>query len=91
MVEIELGMADGSDEIKVYDEVQDYEMRQHLQMRQHLLKCFQKKKMMPFPQSKKGDHNNYFPGREIELFCSLMQFLLFCSFSVLYFIPLCTK
>ena len=24
MVEIELGMADGSDEIKVYDEVQDY-------------------------------------------------------------------
>ena len=40
------------------------------QMRHHLLKCFQKKEMMPFPQSKKGDHNNYFPGREIELFCS---------------------
>jgi len=34
------------------------------------LRNFQKKEMMPFPQSKKGDHNNYFPGREIELFCS---------------------
>ena len=39
-------------------------------MRHHLQQCFQKKQMMPFPQSKNGNHNRYFPGREIELFCS---------------------
>ena len=40
------------------------------EMRHHLQQCFQKKQMMPFLQSKNGNHNRYFPGREIELFCS---------------------
>ena len=39
-------------------------------MRHHLIKCFQKKEMMPFPQSKNGDHHNFFPGKEIELHCT---------------------
>ena len=40
-------------------------------MRQHLLKCFQRKTMMPFPQTKAGPHyQTYFPHMEIELFCT---------------------
>ena len=41
------------------------------QMRQHLLKCFQKKEMLPFPQTKAGPHHRtYFPGYAIEVYCS---------------------
>ena len=40
------------------------------QMRDHLIKCFTKKKMLPFPTLKKcRPWNNFFPGREIELYC----------------------
>ena len=40
-------------------------------MRQHLLKCFQRKTMMPFPQTKAGPrYQTYFPHMEIELFCT---------------------
>ena len=41
------------------------------QMRQHLLKCFQKKEMLPFPQTIAGPHHRtYFPGYAIEVYCS---------------------
>ena len=40
------------------------------QMRNHLIKCFTKKKILPFPTlQKRCSRNNFFPGREIELHC----------------------
>ena len=40
-------------------------------MREHLLKCFQRKTMMPFPQTKAGPRTQtYFPPMEIELLCT---------------------
>jgi len=39
-------------------------------MRRQLLNCFQKTRKMPFLLCKTSNHHNYFPSREIELFCS---------------------
>lgn len=40
------------------------------QMREHLIKCFTKKRMLPFPTVEEcSARENYFPHRVIELFC----------------------
>ena len=44
-------------------------------MRNHLIKCFTKKKMLPFPTlQKRCSRNNFFPGREMNyIVCALCQ------------------
>lgn len=47
------------------------------QMRPHLLKCFQRKKMEPFPHKKVAsiptDKATHFPFVQIELFCTCLM------------------
>ena len=51
------------------DNVQEIEFDQ-AQMRGHLVKCFTKKKMLPFPTlDVRRPRRSLFPGREIELLC----------------------
>ena len=70
-----------NDGIKVYNKVQDYLVNVKQQNGVNDCGCYsitfavhlgstQKKRKMPFPLCKTGNHHNYFPSREIELFCS---------------------